>query len=114
MSARAQWFVEAAVEALDDEPDPFALPIEEVGQRIDLKDPSAALHVRLNELVAKEQNLFNADVRCEVKDRTDTSCHACPISMAHDGNAALGVLCRVGREQEMVTTELAVLACRAP
>lgn len=110
-TARANWFVEQAI-SLDDEPDPFSMPVEEVGERIDLKDPAGALQIRLTELLRRESNLFNASVTCAVKDRPDTTCHACPISMAHDREHALGALCRVGREQEIVLTELAVLRCR--
>mgnify|MGYP000606112215 CR=1 FL=1 len=33
---------------------------------------------------------FDAEVRCAVKDRSDTTCHACPISMAHERESALG------------------------
>lgn len=107
MTARANWFVEAAV-LPDDEPDPFSVPIEEVGERIDLRDPKGALELRLKELLNREMSLYSAEVRCEIKDRQDTTCHACPISKAHDRQDALGVLCRIGREQEAVSTELAV------
>lgn len=112
MSTRANWFVEKA-ELLDDEPDPFAMPVEEVGERIDLRDPQAALQLRLDELIRRESNLFAREITCPIKDRADTSCHACPVSKAHDRQDPLGSLCRLGREQEAVLTELAVLRCQA-
>ncbi len=112
MTVRANWFVEA-VAALDDEPDPFAAPIEEVGKRIDLRDPRAALELRLHELVAREGNLYATGLTCPIKDRADSTCHACPVSKAHDASVPLSVLCKIGREQETVQTELAVISCRA-
>lgn len=111
MVARANWFV-ASVTSLDDEPDPFDAPIEEVGQRIDLRDPRERLEMRFRELIERESNLFNRGTTCPIKDRSDSCCHACPVSKASDPDDALAVLCRVGREQEAVLTELAVLACR--
>lgn len=111
MSTKANWFVDQAV-PLDDEPDPFSAPIQEVGERIDLRDGKAALDLRLRELLRREANLFERGTCCAIKDRTDSSCHACPVSKAHDREDALGVLCRIGREQEVVQTELAVIECR--
>lgn len=111
MTIRADWHVEAAV-SLDDEPDPFSVPVEEVGKRIDLRDPKAALELRLTELLRREGVLFGKGVTCPIKDRPDTTCHACPISRAADREDPHGVLCRLGREQEVAATELAVLTCR--
>jgi len=111
MTARANWFVEQ-IEQLDDADDPFSMPVEEVGKRIDLREPQARLHLRLQELLNREGRLFDAGVTCEIKDRADATCHACPVSKAHDSADPLGVLCRLGREQERTCTELAVLRCR--
>lgn len=111
MNARANWFVEA-VAGLDDEPDPFSQPIEEVGERIDLRDPKAGLQLRLTELISREASLFKHEITCAIKDRTDSTCHACPVSQAANPESDLMMLCRIGREQEMVLTELAVIACR--
>lgn len=110
MGTQANWFV-AAVESASDESDPWRAPIEEVGARIDLRDPQATLQLRLQELVHREVNLFNAQVTCPIKDRADTSCHACPVSEAGT-ESALSALCRLGREQESVLTEMAVRQCR--
>lgn len=108
---RANWFVHEAT-ALDTEPDPFAVPIEEIGERIDLRDPKAGLELRVRELLTREARLYEAEVRCPIKDRADTTCHACPLSRAHDREDALSALCRLGREQEVVLTELGVMACQ--
>lgn len=110
---KANWHVEAASWADDIDTDsPFSVPIEEIGERIDLRDPKAALDIRLGELLRREGNLDAVGVTCPIKDRPDTTCHACPVSQAHDPSVKLCLLCRVGREQETVLTELAVLACR--
>lgn len=113
MTARANWFV-AEVEGLDDEPDPFAMPVEEVGERIDLSDPLGGLRLRLVELLRREGNLDAGGVTCAIKGRTDTCCHACPMSEAHIRDSTLGVLCRLGREQERVLTEIAATTERQP
>lgn len=112
MGAKANWFVES-VAGLDDEPNPFAAPIEEVGDRIDLRNPEAHLRLRLDELMQREANLFAHDRVCPIKDRSDSTCHACPVSHANDPEHEISLLCRIGREQETVLTELAVLACRS-
>lgn len=113
MTARANWFTDTAPQDLDSEPDPFSVPIEEVGERIDLRDPEAALQLRVRELLTREGRLDEKGVTCPIKNRSDSTCHACPVSAAHDHEQPLGMLCRIGREQELVLTELVVLSCRA-
>lgn len=113
MSTRANWHT--AELDLDDPlggDDPFAMPIEEVGDPIDLRDRGARLQLRLRELCKKEGNLDRNGVTCPIKDRPDTSCLACPISEAADDTSTRGPLCRIGREQERVCTELAVERAR--
>lgn len=97
---------------LDDEPDPFAAPVQEVGERIDLRDPKSLLRFRLDELLRREANLFAKDRTCPIRDHPESTCHACPVSHANDPEHDLSLLCRIGREQETVLTELAVLSCR--
>jgi hypothetical protein len=111
VSQKANWFLDGLV-PVENEPDPFAVPIEEVGQRVDLRDPQAALKLRLQELLGREAKLFERQITCDIKDRSDTCCHACPVSKAHDPEDRLGILCRIGREEELVSTELAVHVCR--
>ena len=107
MTTRANWFTEGV--ALDGEPDPFAVPVEEVGTPIDLREPGAVLEIRLRELLHREARLYERSITCSIKDATGSTCHVCPVSQAHDTDVPLGVLCRLGREQEVVLTELAVL-----
>lgn len=109
---KANWHVAPVLSGADEEPDPFSMPIEEVGQRVDLRDPQAGLELRLAELLSREERLFNRGITCAIKDRADTTCHACPVSQAHQRHEPLGVLCRIGRDQEIALTELAVLRCQ--
>lgn len=111
MSARANWFVEGEIPT-ESENDPFEAPIEEVGERIDLRDPDAVLNLRLIELLRREAALFERGIECPIKEMRDTSCHACSVSRAHDREDPMGILCRLGREQDTTLTELAVLRCR--
>lgn len=115
MATRANWFL-AELEGLSTDEfdeDPFAQPIEEVGTPIELGDDEARLKVELVELMRRESNLFNAEITCAIKDRSDTCCHACPVSQAHSREEPLGTLCRLGRQQERVQSELgAVLVAK--
>jgi hypothetical protein len=111
VSTRADWFTQG-VASLDEDPDPFAAPVQEIGERIDLREPDAALELRYRELLYREGNLFERDVTCQIKDRADTTCTACPVSQAHDRAVPLGALCRLGRAQEQTLTELAALRCQ--
>jgi hypothetical protein len=113
LTAKAQWFVEAVVPLDDDQANPFNMPIEEVGERIDLREPGAILELRYAELLNREANLSDAGLTCPIKDRPDSTCHACPVSQAHDPEVRLSALCRIGREQESTLTEMAVISCHA-
>jgi hypothetical protein len=109
--AQANWHVEAVAD-LDDEPDPFAVPIEEVGKRIDLSDARGLLELRIVELVMREGICEQQGITCALKLHSDTCCHACPVSQAHNSEDPLSILCRIGREQEKVLTEMAALTMR--
>lgn len=112
-SVQARWATPAI--DVDIEADPFApMPsvgrprrVEDVGIPIDLTDDQPKLRERLIELCSREGNLYNEGVTCSIKERDDTSCHACPLKP--DDDTAL--LCAVGREQEAICTKLAVLRC---
>lgn len=106
MGARTNWFNDQIPTA--SLADPFEVDVEAVGKPIDLTQPTASLDVRLTELLHREAALDNLGVTCGLKDRRDVVCSVCPISMAGEQNVPLGDLCRVGREQEEVTTRLAV------
>lgn len=113
MSARADWHTLdlAALVREEGEFDPFSAPVEELGERIDLSSPSDRLQVRLSQLLEREGALWNQGVTCPIKDRPDTSCNACPVSQHADFEQPLGMLCRIGRDQEKVCTELAAAQC---
>jgi hypothetical protein len=99
---RANWFVEIAAEG-----DPLSAAVEEVGVPLDLDDEEP-LQQELVALGAQEHFLYDLGVECAVKDQPDTTCHACPLQCA-DGGQPISPLCKVGLEQERVTTQLAVM-----
>lgn len=106
---RADWFIG---DLNTDElkiPNPFDAPVEEIGEVIDLSDRTAVLKSRVGQLLAREGFLDKKGVTCAIKESDETSCHACPVSEAHDLTTNLGALCRIGREQEEVLTELVAL-----
>lgn len=106
MAIKARWSETDVVVPVDD--DPFQARVEQIGLPIVLTAPFAQLNERLIELVQIEGRLFNRGVRCAVKDRDDTSCNACPLSAHESKTDPLGELCRCGREQELVATQMAV------
>jgi hypothetical protein len=103
VGVKARWFNEIPAIAQDD---PFRPDVEEIGMPIDLRDPPA-LTRRLVELVEIEAALHTRGVTCEVRDRPDTACCACPLARSSPDDP-LWPLCRVGQEQERVCTELAI------
>lgn len=109
VTTRANWFTGEGELSLHGDPDPFQVPVEEVGEAVDLRDPAAKLELRLRELLHREARLFEREITCAIKDDPLTTCHACPVSKAHDPSEPLSTLCKIGREQEVVLTELAVL-----
>lgn len=82
-----------------------------MGQPIDLdaEGGEARLNERLVVLIQEEGELYAADVRCAIKERDDTSCHACPL-YTDDALETRSALCAVGREQERICTALAAQA----
>lgn len=105
-AARTNWHTDRLPTL--DLPDPFEAPVEEVGEPIDLSQRTARLNLRLKELIYREGRLDALGITCDLKDERDILCTLCPVSMAGDEDAPLGDLCRVGREQESVCTQLAV------
>lgn len=106
MAVKARWH-QGVVVREDPDDDPLATRVEQVGLPITLHEDHAALNERMVELVQVESRLYNVGVTCSIRDRQDTSCNACPIS-AHEEETELAALCRCGREQERVATEMAV------
>lgn len=109
-TARADWFTVGLDEAAEGF-DPFD-EIEDLGQPIDLHDRVAVLNARLVLTLRGESNLASSGVVCPIKDRPDTSCSACPVSDAAKRETPKSALCRLGREQEEILTELAVQGLR--
>lgn len=73
---------------------------------IKLSEGRAELVARLAELVEQEGLLWNAGVRCAIKDQPDATCSACPIAAHDDDSSPLQALCLVGRAQERVLTRM--------
>lgn len=77
--------------------------VEEVGKPIDLTGDTAQLSAQLVVLGDRERILFEQGLECAVKDRSDTSCSACPVRGRH------GALCALGVEEEQIATQIALL-----
>jgi hypothetical protein len=115
VSVKANWHTEVDVPPLTD---PFAnfveqpvipVAVEDVGKPIDLSSSQPQLRRRLIELVRTESQLYNRGVRCEIRERDDTSCCSCPMRGRIERVEAL---CDVGCEQEQVLTTLAIHGLR--
>jgi hypothetical protein len=117
VGVRANWFVgDDLGTAVEDRPLPSPMPpaeerIEDVGVPFDLRDPDSLL-ASLTKLIEQEAALFNQGITCDVKDRADTSCSACPFAHHQEEGHPLQVLCEIGREQERVCTTHAHLTAR--
>lgn len=102
MTVKASW---PAPPVEIDTSDPFGdVParVEDVGVEVDLRDEDE-LGARLSASLDDECRLHNAGVSCPIKNRPDTSCHACPIAGRY------GELCAVGRLQEDLCTRMVVI-----
>lgn len=89
-------------------PDLWAEEVEATGLPIDLTTTVARLSAELLKSGKHEGYLDSAGVTCEIKDRVDTSCWACPLYAGDVPDDPRGSLCIVGREQERISTRLAV------
>lgn len=101
---RANWHLPPVADA---HVDPFAQPIETVGQPIDLTGDRAELRVRFVEIVGREHALEAAGVVCEIKGHPGVCCNVCPVSQ-HERPTQRGEVCRLARESERIATILAV------
>jgi hypothetical protein len=88
--------------------DLWAEEVEATGLPIDLTTTVARLEADLLQNLRKEAYLDGCNVTCEIKDRVDTSCWACPLYAGDVPDDPRGSLCIVGREQERISTRLAV------
>ncbi len=68
---------------------------------IELGGRETKINARLVDLLRAEGRLFDEGVRCDIKERSDTCCHACPLQDR-------GELCEVGRQQETTLMDLAI------
>lgn len=103
---RARWTSQEIV-VPDDDLDPFQHRVEQLGMPVVLHDTYAELNDKLAGLVNDESMLYNAGIRCGVKERPDSTCLACPLSAHSDESSPMRPLCLVGRAQEMVLTRMA-------
>lgn len=103
MATRTRWHGEIVVP----DGDPFEQRVQQLGMPIKLREGRAELEAKLIELVAQEGLLWNAGIRCAIKDKPDTTCSACPLAAHDDPESALQALCLVGRAEERVLTEIA-------
>lgn len=104
MGVRANWHTDLPEVDADDPFDALQrTDVQDVGQPIDLTTSEPSLNKRLVELVRDEQRLYTKGIECAIKDRPDSCCSACPV------HGRFGELCRIGRDQERVSTYLSVL-----
>lgn len=106
MSVKANWFAE--LEGPAKQIDPFAAHAEQLGLEIDLRNPKD-LQRQLRDLLNEEAALYELQVTCGIRDRSDTSCSACPVRRT-SALDRLTPLCDLGVQMERVTTTLAVHA----
>lgn len=102
MQTKANWFVDDVV---DDDTDPFAERVEQRATPVNLRASSPDLYVELVALVQRDAALYEAGVRCGIRERKDTCCSACPI---RNQRADRRELCEIGVAQERIVTTLAV------
>jgi len=102
MPTRTRWHGEIVVP----DGDPFDQRVEQLGMPIQLSEGRAELVAKLAELVDQEGLLYNAGVRCKIKDLPDTTCSACPLSAHDDDGSPMQALCLVGRAQERTLTRM--------
>ncbi len=99
---KADWFTDqSAADALDpfaDAPLPFGSTV------ISLDSPVAELDSRISDLLTREGRLFDMGITCDLRDATESTCLACPVSKLGDPDSPLSALCRIGQEQERVIT----------
>lgn len=104
MALKADWFAEQVPQDLSD---PFAdAPLPFGSTVISLDSSTAELNARLRDLIKREGRLFNMGITCDLRDCSESTCLACPVSKLGDPDSPLSALCRIGQEQERVTTTL--------
>lgn len=105
---KANWHLD--FEEPDD--DPFESHVEVELDITTARIPELEEHLEdLNEREGKLASVLGTT--CPIKGRDGVSCSACPIYEGHLPDAERAPLCRLGRRQERVTTQIAVLRDRA-
>lgn len=107
MAVRANWHIDLPEGYAPGDPFTQQLSIGEVGQPIELTAGQAKLNEKLIALVNDEGLLFEQGVECDLKQRPDVTCSACPVKVV-DSADPLSRLCSLGSEQERVLTSLVV------
>jgi len=110
VTVRPSWH-SVAVEIDDSDPfaDDFDVPVRvsEVGTPIDLTGDTAKLSGALASNVQQQSELYGQGVDCQLRHHPEVVCHACPVYQG-ERNSPAGQLCRLMREQETLTTLIAV------
>ena len=106
MALQADWFTSGSDRA-GDYSDPFEhsqTPSPPLMNPISIDSTKAQVNERIQKLHHREERLFNMGISCQLKENSECSCATCPISEAGDADSQLGMLCKVGVEQERVLT----------
>lgn len=73
---------------------------------VTIETPPEELQRMLSIAIRREGRLFDRGVTCSLKDCGEVACLACPFNEAHDDESDKQTLCRIGMEQEILTTFL--------
>lgn len=106
---KANWHMDEIDVLLEDDEDPFSMPPEEIGERIDLQDEGAHLMVRISELGGRIESMRRRGLSCEIRDTPETTCLACPLSSAGVEGHPMRMLCKTGREYDRVCTKVSAM-----
>jgi len=99
---KADWFDRSA-DASDT--DPFAdAPLPFGSTFVSMDTPADELQQRIKDLLKREARLFDMGITCDLRDCSESTCLACPVSKLGDPDSPLSALCRIGQEQERVIT----------
>lgn len=69
-----------------------------------LETPVEELHRMLSISIRREARLDAAGVTCALKEKAECSCLACPFNKSQDDHDPKQSLCRIGMEQNILTT----------
>lgn len=72
--------------------------------RISLDTPAEELQRMLAHSIEREGRYFKAGITCDLKDYGEHACLACPFNKSADDDHPKQHLCRIGMEQEILST----------